>query len=1283
MVPLLGLFLLLPVSLASRIHGLAQSRSIQKRPSVDFRNQQQQDGQLLRLPMSRRPPKFTKKSNIGARNRKAGSLAHLRASKTHHTSTHTSSAKSTPTPIAANTSSFFQDAAYGIDLWIGNYPQRVTLDFDTGSSETWVSPPCTGWADYPEYEDLCRLLGTYIPEQSSSMIDNSETCDPSWIMYGSGDVYIAYYQDDIRFSDPYRAAEQFEPELGAVAQQVRFGLAIDAENMPSGIFGASYGAGYNQDYNSVIDDMHEQGVIATKDFSVALGSVGGENGEVIFGGIDVAKFTGELHEIEISHQLPKMMDGYYRYWINVTSIGVTKPGSCETVPVTPKGFDERFLPDTGTSLTYMPSEAFNKILEAFPDAQLSGEGFGYTVDCSHRTADGTIDYTFPDGFTVHVPFSEFIFLVPGDATTNFEDTCIIGAVATESLFILGDTFLRAVYAVFSQEHHKVYLAQYQDCGTHVVPSKGKNNKGMKGICSEAGHGVGDKQGRHYGYPTSTSAAAGVCTSYSTAPHPKWSSTSTDVMTLEFRNTGLFRPAIQTGPRPPVPTTSLPVRSTIGPPWGGNVTSSLGHGTAGSTGFLPVPTGASSSVSQFSFESFSSSSTRADVPTITLSPFPTTSSSSCASSSSSSEFDFGSSVTTDWFTWDSSSSSSSSYDWFTSSSSESLATPVVTIPVEPHETIVVKLQSTTYTIVDGTTVEGEVSSSTSFDPSSWYSSVTKHKHDTSTSSDSWDTSFSWETLSFTTFSDEPSTTSTKKKHTTTSSSTHKKTKTTSSTSSYAWETSASSSSIDPEAGGYLTSWIWNPTGTSEIDPFYTSSTTTYDDDSAASSSWAWESSVSKSFTFWSSTPISDPFPEFSMSSSSFDLKPSSSSSDDGSSWSSTSSIPESTSSESSWSWSWSASPTSSSSWDWGSSTSSIPESSTSTSESSWSWDWGSSTSSSAESSTTSSWDWGDSSSSTSQRTTTTESSSASASPSSEFSSIEFSSVLGSIAVSEAPSATTTVILTATAIVTETWTPFLAKRQTQISVDNRPTLTESIVDGTTEWIDSTTTIVEPDWETTMIDTPLSFGTPSSGTTTVMVTETVMITVTAAPGLEKDIRPRFKDFYIPPSSLHIMPWQTDAAVPPNGLEKRVHAGPGDSASGYDSGYESGFEAGSGSGSENAGGDCDFLSSSAKQPTSDAKAMDCLRAMEAHQNKGRSVAFCKSYLSMHGHDEHEKESTNAGMKIPRYLQSSCELGSLEEEQEDNGGAASHGTRLISQACKCLISSPGRSGFSSDQVWG
>ncbi|KAM7185680.1 Aspartic peptidase domain containing protein, partial [Naviculisporaceae sp. PSN 640] len=351
---------------------------------------------------------------------------------------------------------------------IGTYGQEVTLDFDTGSSETWVSPPCSAWAPYPEYEDLCRLLGTYVPEQSSTAVEAD--CPSSWIMYGSGSVFIKYYTDTIH-------GWYNSPQL----TDVQFGLATDATNMPSGIFGAAYGGAYNQDYPSIIDEMYNQSLIASKDFSVALGSVGEEDGTIVFGGIDLAKFSGPLHEYEISHQLPKTIDGYYRYWVNISSIGVTEPDSCVTVPLTPKGFSERFLPDTGTSLTYMPSYVFNSILKVFPDANMTYE-FGYVVSCSHRERKGTIDYTFPDGFTVHVPYSEFIFVIPPGPSNGPVETCIIGAVPTDELFILGDTFLRSVYSVFSQDHHKIYFGNYKDCGTHVVPSRGLKNKGLKGDC---------------------------------------------------------------------------------------------------------------------------------------------------------------------------------------------------------------------------------------------------------------------------------------------------------------------------------------------------------------------------------------------------------------------------------------------------------------------------------------------------------------------------------------------------------------------------------------------------------------------------------------------------------------------------------------------------------------------------------------------------------------------------------------------------------------------------------
>lgn len=130
----------------------------------------------------------------------------------------------------------------------------------------------------------------------------------------------------------------------------------------------------------------------------------------------------------------------------MTSIGFTVPGSCETVPVTPASFSERFLPDSGTSLTYMPFNAFNALLEAFPGVTDS-EDFGYIIDCSIRDQPGTVDFTFDD-FTVSVPYSDFMFIIPAGPSIGPEDVCILGAYPSEDIFILGDTFLRSVYGTY-------------------------------------------------------------------------------------------------------------------------------------------------------------------------------------------------------------------------------------------------------------------------------------------------------------------------------------------------------------------------------------------------------------------------------------------------------------------------------------------------------------------------------------------------------------------------------------------------------------------------------------------------------------------------------------------------------------------------------------------------------------------------------------------------------------------------------------------------------------------
>ncbi|KAK0611850.1 aspartic peptidase domain-containing protein, partial [Immersiella caudata] len=379
----------------------------------------------------------------------------------HHTST-------TPTPVTVNVTGMFKDVAYGVKVWIGSPEQSVVLDFDTGSSETWVNPPCTGWEGLDEYESLCRQLGTYVPQQSDTSIDANATCPPRWITYGSGAAEVRYYKDVVNFVDPWDYTS-----MGTnfkLHKPVQFGVATWSQNMVSGIMGAGYGRGYNQKYSGFIDEIYDQGLVQDKDFAIALGSVNEGEGELVFGGIDLSKFMGPLNELSLADQYSDAEDGFFRYWINVTSIGVTPPGSCVTTPVTNSTWTERFLPDTGTTLTYMPEEAFYAILDYFPDARPE-PGFGYSISCAHKEAQGTIDFGF-NGFTIHVPYSEFIFEIPAAYSDNGQNMCVLGAIPASYFYILGDTFLRAAYAVFRQQEHKVYLGQFINCGEDIVSSHG-------------------------------------------------------------------------------------------------------------------------------------------------------------------------------------------------------------------------------------------------------------------------------------------------------------------------------------------------------------------------------------------------------------------------------------------------------------------------------------------------------------------------------------------------------------------------------------------------------------------------------------------------------------------------------------------------------------------------------------------------------------------------------------------------------------------------------------------
>ncbi|KAH8882358.1 acid protease, partial [Thozetella sp. PMI_491] len=344
---------------------------------------------------------------------------------------------------------------YTIEVQIGSPPQTIQINLDTGSSETWFNPYCDGYANYEStLERMCRAFGIYLPEQSESVVDMNGTYIPRTITYGSGAVLVRYFKDDVYFSENF------------TVKQPLFGVAEWSFNLPTGILGAAMGMGYNQDYPSLIDEMYEQGLIRDKDFSVALGSVSDEHGEVIFGGIDKGKFTGPLRGVKIARQLSDREDVYFRYWINLTQLSISEPGSCGPVPITNTSFlPLRVLVDTGTTLTYLPYDIIDAVLLYFPDYTYGFQG--YEIPCSYMDQPGAVNFAF-DGIVISVPYKDFVFKSPPLEEFNYTSTCYLGVYAGYGdFYVLGDTFLRSAYVTFRQQTQTVFLAQGADCGTNI------------------------------------------------------------------------------------------------------------------------------------------------------------------------------------------------------------------------------------------------------------------------------------------------------------------------------------------------------------------------------------------------------------------------------------------------------------------------------------------------------------------------------------------------------------------------------------------------------------------------------------------------------------------------------------------------------------------------------------------------------------------------------------------------------------------------------------------------
>jgi Eukaryotic aspartyl protease len=178
----------------------------------------------------------------------------------------------------------------------------------------------------------------------------------------------------------------------------------------------------------IFDYMMKQKLVSEDIFSMYLDSTpGNEQSMIVLGGVDSSHYTGSITYTPVTQQT---------YWsINVEEfkIGGTSQNICNG--------QCNAIVDSGTSLIVGPADQISPILSKL----------AVNSDCSNLNS-------LPN-FSVKISGRDFT-LTPQQYVIKEQGQCQLGIAGSQGipLWILGDTFIRANYAIFDRAQNRVGLA---------------------------------------------------------------------------------------------------------------------------------------------------------------------------------------------------------------------------------------------------------------------------------------------------------------------------------------------------------------------------------------------------------------------------------------------------------------------------------------------------------------------------------------------------------------------------------------------------------------------------------------------------------------------------------------------------------------------------------------------------------------------------------------------------------------------------------------------------------
>lgn len=310
-----------------------------------------------------------------------------------------------------------------VTMKFGSPTQEMNMLLDTGATTTWVmGGDCTDVA--------CKHHNLFDEAKSTTLKKLNTGMN---VVYGTGNVSMTMATDTVEVAG-YKLPIQFG--VGHKVTDTFMSFPMD------GILGLAYSPVANPP--SFIGALMDGGLLKNPIFGVNLhrGADKTNDGSIVFGAVDNSKFSGDINygALHASH------DGHWMITSGEAGFDGKKAGLS----------GKKVIIDSGTSYCFLPPDDAKKFYSTFPDAIIAENGESYSVPCNTTTP---AQFEF-DGVMYEISTKDWVggrAKESGRCTSNIFSRDATGSTPETKLnaWLMGDTFLKNVYAVFDVGQQRV------------------------------------------------------------------------------------------------------------------------------------------------------------------------------------------------------------------------------------------------------------------------------------------------------------------------------------------------------------------------------------------------------------------------------------------------------------------------------------------------------------------------------------------------------------------------------------------------------------------------------------------------------------------------------------------------------------------------------------------------------------------------------------------------------------------------------------------------------------